>query len=618
MTHKSVVYKYGTGNPVQPNGSGDVRDGIDNLMSFDIFMNDENDTYNQRDGGIVPTVAGLIRNAGFVHGDGDFTTGFTVMPGQRNHSWYDPVSHNWYSYLGTIPTEGYIVTPGTNPVGSADWKSVTDQVLRSDLASGSGSSMIGFTQSGAGSVPRTAQEKMRERLSVKDFGALGNWNGSTGADDTAAIQAAIEAARTVGAGVVHVPKGRYRITAPLVMYTGITLEGDGQDHFMGSLIEKTTHTVGTGSSRARNGTIYDNYAVDSIISIWHEDTTSGTFYSYNVGLRGLRLIGVGNDFGVFAPRLSQSILEHLLILNVNVGFRTFDAWLVRHSNFTQQGVSVGWQHADDGSAAGTGTSAIFEHCWINFDKSTREPSEGWDLYGLVYSSFISTAVDNCIRNDNGIPTCYKFHSCKGISMHGCGAENGRAQIIQAENSRINVTSMLAMMMSANPAWSTAAALFITSSVITYTACDFFPYSPGAGIFNQIVQNFTRQVEVESSMPTGGADFISYSGGSTRTLLNTGDIIVADASGSHSMIKRIASKTYDPFTLSDGQGLTTTISFPGVVMGDFVVASFDQDLQSVTVTAYVSADGTVSVRMQNESGAGIDIPSGTLRVAIWKP
>lgn len=138
MTHKTVAYTYGTGNPVQPNGSGDVRDGIDNLQSFDIFMNDESDTYNQRDGDIVPTVAGLIRNAGFVHGSGDFTTGFTVMPGQRNHAWYDPVSKNWYAFMGSIPESGYVVAPGTNPAGDVNWKPVTDYVLRSDLNEGFG------------------------------------------------------------------------------------------------------------------------------------------------------------------------------------------------------------------------------------------------------------------------------------------------------------------------------------------------------------------------------------------------------------------------------------------------------------------------------------------------
>lgn len=143
MTQRVVNYTYGTENPVLPDGSIDVRDGVDNLQSFDIFMNADEDTYNQRDGDIVLTVAGALRKTGFKPGTGDFTTGFTVMPGERNIAWYDQVSKNWYSYLGVIPAGGHPVSPGTNPVGDSDWAPKTDILLRNELATSSGSSLIG-------------------------------------------------------------------------------------------------------------------------------------------------------------------------------------------------------------------------------------------------------------------------------------------------------------------------------------------------------------------------------------------------------------------------------------------------------------------------------------------
>lgn len=143
MTQRVVNYTYGTGNPVLPDGSIDVRDGIDNLQSFDVFMNADEDTYNQRDGEIVKTLAGAVNSVGFKPGSGDFTTGFTVMQGERNVAWYDPVSKNWYSYLGAIPTAGRPVTPGANPVGDADWKPVTDQLLREELAAPDGVNLVG-------------------------------------------------------------------------------------------------------------------------------------------------------------------------------------------------------------------------------------------------------------------------------------------------------------------------------------------------------------------------------------------------------------------------------------------------------------------------------------------
>ena len=71
-------------------------------------------------------------------------------------------------------------------------------------------------------------------------------------------------------------------------------------------------------------------------------------------------------------------------------------------------------------------------------------------------------------------------------------------------------------------------------------------------------------------------------------------------------------TYDPGSLADGQGVTTAVTVTGAALGDFVDVSFSQDLQGITMTAWVSAANTVSVRFQNETGAPIDLPSGTIK------
>jgi hypothetical protein len=62
---------------------------------------------------------------------------------------------------------------GGNPVAVAV-AGATDPNLRADLAASSGSSLVGFLQSGSGAVPTTVQAKLRETVSVKDFGAVGN------------------------------------------------------------------------------------------------------------------------------------------------------------------------------------------------------------------------------------------------------------------------------------------------------------------------------------------------------------------------------------------------------------------------------------------------------------
>ncbi len=83
-----------------------------------------------------------------------------------------------------------------------------------------------------GAVTRTVQDKLREAVSVFDFGATGN----NITDDTAAIQAAIDYVYNRGGGAVLVPNGSYKIKRQgthvfgtrgycLKLRSGVSLEG---------------------------------------------------------------------------------------------------------------------------------------------------------------------------------------------------------------------------------------------------------------------------------------------------------------------------------------------------------------------------------------------------------
>lgn len=76
-----------------------------------------------------------------------------------------------------------------------------------------------YTASGTGAVTRTSQDKMRDGISVKDFGALGN--GLT--DDTLAIQKALAAHDNV-----YVPPGTYLISGTITLGERQRLYGAGQ------------------------------------------------------------------------------------------------------------------------------------------------------------------------------------------------------------------------------------------------------------------------------------------------------------------------------------------------------------------------------------------------------
>jgi hypothetical protein len=81
---------------------------------------------------------------------------------------------------------------------------------------------------------------------------------------------------------------------------------------------------------------------------------------------------------------------------------------------------------------------------------------------------------------------------------------------------------------------------------------------------------------------------------------------------------IQASTYDPPNLVDGDGATQNMNATsGVSIGDIVLPTFSQDLQGITLTGYVSAANTPTVRFQNETGGAIDLASGTLTGKVIK-
>jgi len=90
------------------------------------------------------------------------------------------------------------------------------------FAASSGSSLVGYIQGSTGAVATTVQAKLRQIVSVKDFGAVGDGV----ANDTSAIQAAINAINSIGGGQVYFPSGTYK-TGALTMYEDIAIQGAG-------------------------------------------------------------------------------------------------------------------------------------------------------------------------------------------------------------------------------------------------------------------------------------------------------------------------------------------------------------------------------------------------------
>jgi hypothetical protein len=130
--------------------------------------------------------------------------------------------------------------------------------------------LVTFIQSGSGAVVRTAQSKMRDVVSVLDFGAVGDGV----ADDTVAIQAAIDYTYTKPnnvngkqlGGIVFLPKGRYLIKTSLVLPVGITIQGEPSGLASVSLSLNSSGSQIVVSATLANGSPWNNSAAFTIAS----------------------------------------------------------------------------------------------------------------------------------------------------------------------------------------------------------------------------------------------------------------------------------------------------------------------------------------------------------------
>lgn len=132
-----------------------------------------------------------------------------------------------------------------------------------DLADDDGSDWIGFLQDGTDAVARSAQSKMRDTLSIKDFGAVGDGV----VDDTIAIQNAIDACPN--GGCVYIPNGTFKITDALVINKAMTLQGAGPgkwiDSLGGSIIKQTDNTKNAITLQATvDGYAFSQYGLNNV------------------------------------------------------------------------------------------------------------------------------------------------------------------------------------------------------------------------------------------------------------------------------------------------------------------------------------------------------------------
>jgi hypothetical protein len=217
---------------------------------------------------------------------------------------------------------------------------------------------------------------------VVDHGAVGDG----AADDTAAIQAAINAIPR--GGVVYFPSGTYKISSALTVTSGLTFRGTGPQS---SFVVQSSTTADGFSGTDLLFVTFESMSIDG------PGSGSGTGVHFTVSahpatqyttMRNCMVKNWGSDgINIVLPMVSYF---HGVIAQTNGGYG-FNI----HSN------------ADTGPA---GTSCQFTSCYAN-----ANALGGYRLHKLTYSQ-----LSGCAADDN--PIGYELDLPCGISLNGCGAE----------------------------------------------------------------------------------------------------------------------------------------------------------------------------------------------------
>jgi hypothetical protein len=291
----------------------------------------------------------------------------------------------------------------------------------------------GFIQVGTGAVQRTVESKLQDVVSVKDFGAVGNGV----ADDTAAIQAAVNTGKQV-----VIPSGTY-IVSTITLVNNVSLKGQGNPilkkkdasastavlsannisnfkvcglHIDGN---KANNTVGSDNIAITNGcynfTVEKNTSYsakyDPILGLGNgifidsnADATnktasfvsSNTTYDNAVGIyvRKLFAITVNNNSGrdntyggikfedVTAPPLSGTTARIIVTGN----------------NYTTSSVGIGFYGTKSGTTA-LGDIISQSTYTQHYSEISNNVLCGNSLYGLVVQALGVTCTGNIIQNN---------------------------------------------------------------------------------------------------------------------------------------------------------------------------------------------------------------------------
>lgn len=313
----------------------------------------------------------------------------------------------------TDDTGGALVgfdSTNTYPAGTVGASLKTASTFNADTASttdaAKGSALLGYKLNAGAAVGRTLAAKLAESVSVKDFGAVGDAT----ADDTAAIQAAVDWAITNGKAL-YVPAGRYKTTSAINITSPLHVHGE-DPQLPG--VPLADPTMGTWFYFAHNGKGF-NVTSERGVSFYQIGTYRSTQVQPVAGVGAYVPTTQQPDF--YLNTSNNPVLERLVLLNPFIGIEYKGIVTgqggggVKLRNIRMGALSIGVKTDDSYD------SSIFSeiHIWPYWTGSGRYTNWGYTLANLIAFSF--GRVDNPM-----MVNCFSIFA--NIGLHFFAGANG--------------------------------------------------------------------------------------------------------------------------------------------------------------------------------------------------
>ncbi len=216
------------------------------------------------------------------------------------------ITHKHSTTAGTPPVAGDI------DVGELAINAADVEIYTKDTSGAVQAVKSYFTQSGTGAPRRLIESKLQDVVSVKDFGAVGDGT----VDDTAAIQAAVDATKGTGK-TLYIPSANYLVTRQGALFT----TAQGTVHYA-VLVDDTLTIINEGTIKFAGHNAATSTCAFGFTGVLKAKFIGGNFVATDAisGAPKQQFDG----YGVMMYQCESSLVQNISTLNTGGGSYLFE------------------------------------------------------------------------------------------------------------------------------------------------------------------------------------------------------------------------------------------------------------------------------------------------------